>query len=111
MDIQALKSRTRQVVVEYEGEKLNVEYRPGSLTGALVDRVTTAAGEQGQSAVIADALAAILADWDATADGQPYPPTPENLLALPLRLLSEVFRAVVQDAAPNPSSAGNSGSF
>jgi len=111
MDIQALKSRTRQVTVEYEGERLNVEYRPAALTGALVDRVTTAAGEHGQSAVIAEALSEVVAGWDATADGQPYPPTPENLLALPLRLLSEVFRVVVQDAAPPPPNAAPSGSF
>lgn len=111
MDIQALKSRTRQVVVEYEGEKLTVEYRPGALTGALVDRVTTAAGEQGQSAVIAEALSEVVAGWDATCGGEPYPPTHENLMALPLRLLSDVFRAIVQDAAPPPPSAGNSGSF
>lgn len=111
MDIQALKSRTRQVTVEYEGERLNVEYRPGALTGALVDQVTTAAGEQGQSAVIAEALAQVMAGWDATCGSEPYPPTHENLMALPLRLLSDVFRAIVQDAAPPPPSAGNSGSF
>ncbi len=111
MDIQALKSRTRQVAVEYEGEKLTVEYRPGALTGALVDRVSTAAGEQGQSAVIALALSEVVAGWDATCGGEPFPPSMENLMALPLRLLSEVFRVVVQDAAPPPPSAGSSGSF
>ena len=111
MDVRHVLSKTRTVTVEYDGEPLRVTYRPGALTGALVDRVAGAAGETGQSAVIADALAAILADWDATADGQPYPPTPENLLALPLRLLSEVFRVVVQDAAPPPPNAAPSGSF
>jgi len=111
MDLQALRARTRQVTIEYDGDRLVVEYRPAALTGALVDRVTSSAQEQGQSGVIAAALADVVAAWDVTCGGQPYPPTRENLMALPLRLLSEVFRAVVQDATPPPPNAAPSGSF
>lgn len=59
---------------------------------------------------IAKALAEVILEWDVTTDdGQPYPPTVENLAVFSIPDLSQILAEVVKFAQPS-SAEGNASS-
>ena len=51
---------------------------------------------------LAAALASVLKDWDIVQDGQPFPPTEENIATLPF----PIVMAVAQRLGDAPSGGG-----
>lgn len=102
-------SAPRPVKVEWEGPVVEVIYRRDRLTGAVADRAMMAP-EPEQVRRTAETLAELLEGWDITDDDeQPLPITVENLLALPVALLTATMLALGQDSRPDPTSAGSFG--
>ena len=49
---------------------------------------------------LAERLAELLVSWDVTEDGEPIPPTKENLMTFPNALLGHIVTAIGEDLAP-----------
>ena len=105
MDIKKVKERTKPFEVEWEGEKIAGEYRPGELTGRLVAQVSAAAGAVETTEVVAGALERLIASWDVTCGGKAYTPTAEHLMDLPMELMTAIVRGIIGDAGPNAESS------
>lgn len=101
MNLATLKSRTRPLEVECEGETLKLEYAPGRFTGELVDKVVSAADDVAKARLIANACAAVIDSWDLTDGKKAVAATEDTLLQLPMVLLVEIFKAINEDNDPN----------
>ncbi len=96
-----LRSKTRQVQVDYLGDTVTVEYLVNALTMEFLDRDPNAVEQ----------VKEIVSSWDVLDDtGNPIPPG-EIADQLPLAFLSAVLEAIVADmrslqAEKKASSAG-----
>ena len=50
--------------------------------------------------LLAERLAELLVSWDVLEDGEPIPPTKENLMTFPNALLGDIVSAIGEDLAP-----------
>lgn len=90
-----LVSKTRQIVVKYDGEDVAITYAPGKLTPASVNAQE---GRQNLEIVLAETLLA----WDVLDEkGKPLPVTQETLSAMPTRFLWALIDGVNEDIRPN----------
>jgi len=105
MDIKKVKERTEPFKIEWGGEVITGEYRPGELTGRLVREVSAAAGAVETTDVVATALERLIASWDVTCGGKAYPPTMEHLLDLPMPLTTAIVQGLIGGAGPNEKSS------
>ncbi len=120
MKVQNLSASTKEVFVEVLGqdgedaEKVSVTYRPGRISLDLIETMNSALGEGDIDAIkrLTDQMADLIVAWDLTdtveVDGVetevPYPPTQENISAIPLEFLGEVIGAFTQDTSgTNPT--------
>jgi hypothetical protein len=106
----------RSIRVDYFGEAVTVTYRPDGMTPAKEaelarlqreaedhrngdgeDMQSTLAGNAEQ---LAERLAELLVSWDIVEDGEPLPPTKENLMTFPNALLGHIVTAIGEDLAP-----------
>jgi len=103
----------RSAEVDYFGEKLNITYKPSEMTPqrdaefAKLRKEAEESDEQGDFGAIATAaeqmagrLAAILVTWDVMNNGEPMPPTKENLMAFPYALQIHIYSAINEDMRP-----------
>lgn len=104
----------RTVPVDYFGEQLSVTYKPAQMTPQRSAQLAQAREEaeeaEGDSALgaeaqagalLAERLADALVSWDVMEDGQPLPPTKENLMTFANALLVHIAGALGEDQAPN----------
>ncbi len=116
-----LVKETRDVVVVYDGEEVNVVYRPGAITPKMqmvaARMQDMGADEDGKKAKTAAQAGAEMADvirefveviellvakWDITDDdGVMLPVTVATIREMPMGFLSAVFGASVGDMRPN----------
>lgn len=109
MDRSALSKKTRTIEVEYEGERVRVTYYPARITPRWEQEFNEALKDEWKSRAVVEGLASVLADWDLVDNGEPFPPTEENLVQLPMDFLVAVFTRIMEDQRPNPKSGGSFG--
>jgi hypothetical protein len=106
----------RSIQVDYFGESVIVTYRPDGMTPAkeaelarlrqltLDERNGDGQDQQEMLAenaeLLAERLAELLVSWDVLEDGEPIPPTKENLMTFPNALLGHIVSAIGEDLAP-----------
>jgi hypothetical protein len=99
----------RELKVEWQGPPIVVSYYPTLITGELA-QASADAPETEQVRVLSHTLELILTGWDVTNDaGEPLETTAENLMALPLILLSRIMEKIGEDNRPDPTSGRSFG--
>lgn len=99
MDLAVLKTKVVKLTVEFDDEAIHMEILPHKLTPEYRSRLqarSEAAGDQDADATI---IADLVVAWDVCSDGAPFPPTYENLRALPLSMLTVIAGAIIQEVA------------
>ncbi|HAM58322.1 MAG TPA: hypothetical protein DCQ64_24070 [Candidatus Rokubacteria bacterium] len=106
MDLKRIREKKVPFDVQYQGETVRGECYPGRMTGSKAAAIMGASmGET--PGVVSEILPDVIACWDVTCGGEPYPPTPENLLELPVELLTAVAGAIVGGGSPNTKSSSS----
>lgn len=89
-----------QATVDISGETVTVQFDRSQITLRWISQVK-AARETEDAALLADCFAAVVSGWDITAeDGSPFPPTQENLAALPARVIGAIIESLQNAATP-----------
>ncbi|GIV81729.1 MAG: hypothetical protein KatS3mg051_1083 [Anaerolineae bacterium] len=103
ISIADLKKKTRTVRVEYLGETVTVDYRPGALTPEAQVRMGQVQDTAESARVMAEYLADTLVSWDVLdEDGKaPVAITTEFLMQCPSSFLGAIVQAILEDMAPN----------
>lgn len=110
-DLRALvRDEPEQLAVDVHGLTVTLAYHPARITPAWLN----GAFQMEDAFALARALSTVISSWDIVQDGQPFPPSVENLAALPFPLLGELSRAIGEAAAGGDegkdSSASTAGS-
>ncbi len=89
MDIATLAEKRAKLVFDLDGEKVTAEYYPHKMTPEYRSRLTRVMDDatevdEGDARMLSD----ILISWDVEANGQPFPPTYDNLLRAPQTLVT-----------------------
>lgn len=97
MDLKTLKEKRAKLAVPFDGETINCEILPNAITPAFwaeLQKLSTAteADYENKDALF---LADVMPAWDITADGQPFPPTADNLKQAPIALLGAIAAQVL----------------
>jgi len=105
----------RSVRVDYFGETITVTYKPDFQTPAkeaelarlkqLAEDHRNGDGDIAKIEEGAERMADLIVSWDVVEDGEPLPPTKENLMTFPSALWAHIIAAVNEDLAPKPRSA------
>lgn len=98
-DISSFQAEEREVTVELLGEPVTVRFTAGAFTPALEGQIAEAQSDA-QMRTLARAMASFLVSWDITKNGEPFPPTYDNLCQMPVGLLMQVVSAVSDTIAP-----------
>ena len=103
-DLHIVRSKTRKLPdpVEYEGQKLNVTYKPAVITTEFASDMKQAEDDQDANGM-AKGAHLMLTDWDMTNQGDPIEISLELLRQLPLGLLGAIFQAVMNDVSAGES--------
>ena len=102
-NVTAMRTRTKRVTAEYDGETFDVWYRPGAITPRALQQF--AQNGDDNVATLVEALSLFVAEWDVIdGDGKRIPPEPSELAQYPVTFLSNVVTAIMADLnAPQPS--------
>ncbi len=92
------------LAVDFNGEKLNLTYRPGAYTPTFEAQCLVAARDEDKDR-LSQMLTELIVSWDLTneVDGVevPVPTDVQSLRGLPYEILSECITAIVRDLPPN----------
>ena len=110
---------TKLVQVDFDGEIINVTYRPGEVTPARLTnlrREQQEAVDRGEPLPEGEAWArnlSMIEKWDIMGDDGPLPLTPEVLEEIPTVILKTIYQAVLEDTRPTEERSKRSrrGSF
>lgn len=103
MTLSKVQEKESTVTVLWDGETVDVGYRPGAVTAALLEKVQHAANDNDMG-VIGILFTQMLAWWDVLDDqGERIPVTPENVSQVPLDFAMNVLQTV-QGAMRPPAS-------
>jgi len=81
-----LKNRTKKIVVEYQGDSLDVQYFINAVTPAFLSE-----------RLVIDQVKAVVAEWDVLDDeGKPIP-VEDCVNSLPIEFLRSIVDAIVTD--------------
>ncbi len=117
MKLSSITRSTKTFTMEFDGESLEVTYRPGALTDALSDeydkREEAAKTSEEKGAALAYFLSQVLVEWDVQDDhGKKIAPTEKFIATLPPRFRWRVFNAIYEDLYPKArNDAPSGGSF
>lgn len=92
MNISTL-NKTARLEIEYNGEKVWFQCKTNALTPRFLDQVSNI---QTDVKLLAKALASVVTEWDINLDGQPFPPTEENLLDVPTPFLTTMIEKMTE---------------
>ncbi len=99
MKLSDLYNEERELAVKIDdGEPLVVRYRPGAVTaGSLLglDKIKTNIDVAGELVARLDKA---LISWDLTEDGHELPVNETTLQLLPMKVLREIYSAIISDA-------------
>lgn len=101
-----LTSDVATVVVEYMGQTMEVEYRPGALTPALVQDITNPVSADD----LGECIQEVVVSWDLLDDNNDeVEPTVENCVNLPMPFLRAVLTTIMENGAPKQLTDAQSG--
>ena len=93
--------RARLVEIgERDDEKFVVGYSPDRYTMEVHARLQLMSENKEEAAqfdAVSELMVSLISEWDLTVDGEPYPITKENLMALGLPLVGAISEAVQAD--------------
>jgi hypothetical protein len=97
MTLSKVKAKIAETTGLWDGETVDVGYRPAAVTPRLMDEVAAAAKDENLG-VVGHLLSAVIDWWDVLDDdGARIPPTPENVADFPIPFLMAVMNTI-QDA-------------
>lgn len=112
LDYKQAAERTKELQFTWDGEPVTIRYRVHVMTAEMAKRLDELQAATASQAAIADAnialFLALVAAWDLTYDGAPWPLTAENLRMVDQSFLRAAFDAIREDRSPNrptPSSS------
>lgn len=96
------------VLVHVDGGVVSVTYRPSKITPILEESIQKRINEQRGGAALVELLTESVIDWDLLDnDEKPIPPSREIFEKLPIKFLSLVCQAILEDLRPNPQRGGS----
>lgn len=105
MTLSKVKGKVATTEVAWDGETVEIGYKPNEITPALLETVQEAAAE-GKIKVVADLLEPVLDWWDVLDDdGARLPTDAATIQQMPLAFLMEVLNATQEQMRP-PGSKG-----
>jgi len=108
MDIGKYKAVTKPLAFDFDGEVINLTYRPNIYTVGLERRLRDATKDESRLETLPTQLSQFIASWDLEEDGQPIPLTVEGLSSVPAQMLIAIDNAI--GAALVPSEEEKKGS-
>lgn len=103
MTLSKVQDKTTTTTVLWDGETVDVGYRPGMVTAALLEQVQAAAARDDMG-VIGVLFSKMLAWWDVLDDdGERIPVTAEAVSQVPLDFAMAVLKAVQGTMRPPES--------
>lgn len=100
MDLAAYKAVTKPLAVDFDGEVINITYRPNIYTLGFTRRLVEAQQAQDQDA-IAQYFVDFIASWDLLEGDVPIPLTPEGVERVPFEILGALDSAVANALGPS----------
>lgn len=100
--LKTLRSKTKSLAIDIDGETITVQYTPRGYTAEIEDQIMAALGENRPSAMMIPAMLALVMKWDLSEEKgkPPIPLTPEGLRDVPTEILGEIVNAVTEDMNP-----------
>jgi hypothetical protein len=106
LTLKQLVEEVGQCDVTFAGETMQVEYRAGVLTPAMVEDI----GAPDTAQALGECLEEIVISWELLdGEGKMIEPTVANLVNLPMKFLNHVLMAILQDSTPKPETDAPSG--
>lgn len=98
-----IRSLTREkpvtVTLEHDGDALTFSFDANKVTPRWM--ATTQEGLEAQDTLsISQALASVFIDWDVQDEGQPFPPSADNIALLPFPIVVALFGQVCEKSSP-----------
>lgn len=111
--ISDLRKETRSVSFEWEGETVNLKYRPGAVTAQMQMSAAGIATLGDNAGLVVEylgnyieSMASLIAEWDVLGeDGTPIPISVETMELLTLPFIFAMFGAIMGAYNPNGKSA------
>jgi len=101
------KPRTAQIDLG-EGDTINLTFDANAVTPHWMDEAQRRATENADVLSLSRSLAHVVLSWDVTDEGQPFPPTAENISVLSFSALRGFLDAVVTAAVPGAAEGEDS---
>ena len=93
MDVGAYKAVTKPLAIDFEGEVINITYRPNVYTLGFQRSLVEALEDQSGEA-LAMTFGELIASWDLLENGVPLPLTSEGIEKVPLTVLGAIDQAI-----------------
>lgn len=100
MDVGKYKAVTKPLTFEFEGEVINLTYRPNVYTLGLQRRLVESQSE-GDIDTLTSQMVEFIASWDLTEDDEPLPLTKEGIEKVPLMVLKALDEAIADALLPS----------
>lgn len=109
VNLATLAEKTVKLEVKFADEVINAIYHPYKMTPkfrALLIGLDKDGGiGEGNKVAVAEMLSQMLASWDVELNGEPYPPTYDNLVDVPVEILGAVADSVWTDLGKRATNA------
>lgn len=109
VNLATLAEKTSKLQVKFADEVINAEYRPYKMTpkfrALLIGLEADGGIGEGNKVAVAEMLAQMVAGWDVESNGEPYPPTYDNLVDVPVEILGAVADAIWSDLGKRAKTA------
>ncbi len=100
MDVGKYKAVTKPLVVEFEGDVINIAYRPNVFSLGLQRRLVEAQ-KAGDVKALTEQMTAFIASWDLEEEGQQIPLTAEGIERVPADVLKAIDDAIAAALLPS----------
>jgi len=96
VDLGKYEAVTKPIVLDFDGEILNVQYRPNIYTLGFVRELSSDDVDKKM-----EAFARLIASWDLYLNGEIVPLTAEGLSRVPLQILKAIDSAIEVETTPS----------
>jgi hypothetical protein len=109
MRLSDLYQEERKLAIPVSDDELHITYRPAAFTPLLEAMLQDSVAAGRPSQALAEALCALLVDWDLFNDeDEKLAINKSTLMTLPVSVLASLLSEISQDIATNPTRAGSS---
>lgn len=96
MDLNALRNKSAQVVIEFDGERLRFTYNPHAYDDECQRIIHNLTNEQDNSS-LASMFERLITSWDLKDAGHEIPCTFDAFIGLPPFLRTKIVNAIIED--------------